>query len=65
MKAHVDENRCIGCELCQETCPDVFEIREEDGLSHVIRAEIGPESYDCVRESAEICPTEAISFTED
>ena len=59
MKARVDQDLCIGCELCQDTCPDVFEIRE-DGFSHVIREEIGSEYYDCVREAAEICPTEAI-----
>ena len=64
MKARVDEDLCIGCELCQDGCPDVFEVME-DGISHVIRDEIGAEYYACVREAAEVCPTEAISITED
>ena len=63
MKAHVDEDLCIGCELCQDDCPDVFEVMD-DGISHVVREDIGPEYYDCVREAADVCPTEAISFTE-
>ena len=32
---------------------------------YVLLEEIGPEFEDCVREAVEVCPTEAISFTED
>ncbi len=64
MKATVDEDLCIGCALCEDTCPDVFEIRD-DGYSHPIRDDIGPDLYDCVREAAEVCPTEAITYSEE
>ena len=64
MKATVDEELCIGCGLCQDTCPDVFELMD-DGYSHVIVADIREDLYDCVREAAEVCPTEAIAFSEE
>jgi ferredoxin len=60
MKAVVDIDLCIGCELCADTCPEVFAIWD-DGYSHVIMEPIPPDEYDCVQESAEICPTSAIS----
>ncbi len=60
MKAIVDENLCIGCELCADTCPEVFRMME-DGLSHVIADPIPEEQYDCVQEAVEICPVSAIS----
>ena len=35
MKAVVDRDLCIGCGLCEQTCPEVFRIGE-DGLAYVI-----------------------------
>ena len=29
MKATVDRDSCIGCELCASICPEVFEIDDE------------------------------------
>ncbi len=64
MKAIVDTGLCIGCELCVDTCPEVFVMRE-DGYSHVIVEPIPNEEYDCVQEAVEICPVEAISTAAD
>ena len=63
MKAIVDEDACIGCELCVDTCPAVFEMRD-DGLSHVIADPVPSEQYECARESADICPVTAIEIEE-
>ena len=35
MKATVNED-CIGCGLCEGTCPDVFSIGD-DGVAHALR----------------------------
>ena len=63
MKPSVDADLCIGCGLCEEECPEVFAIRD-DGLAHVIAVDPDPESYGCIRDSADLCPTEAISYSE-
>jgi ferredoxin len=63
MRPIVDHDTCIGCELCAETCPAVFEIRD-DGYSWVIDEDPPPERHDCVRESVEICPTSSITVEE-
>ena len=34
MKAIVDADECTGCELCTQTCPEVFEM--EDDIAVVI-----------------------------
>ncbi len=60
MKAIVDGDLCIGCELCADTCPEVFRMMD-DGLSHVIADPVPEDQYDCVQEAAEICPVTAIS----
>ena len=36
MKATVDRNGCIGCGLCAEICPDVFDIAD-DGLAEAVK----------------------------
>lgn len=63
MKAHVDEDVCIGCELCVDICPSVFEMGD-DGFSHVIADPVPAESEDDAREAAESCPTSAITLDE-
>jgi ferredoxin len=63
MKPKVDQDLCIGCALCEDTCPAVFKI-EDDGYSHVIDEDPPEDQWDCARESADICPTEAITIEE-
>lgn len=30
----IDESTCVGCSLCEQSCPNVFEM-QSDGLAHV------------------------------
>lgn len=56
MKTLVNED-CIGCGMCVEVCPEVFEIGA-DGLSHVVG---DPDMCaDKVLEATAICPVNAI-----
>ncbi|MEW5774840.1 MAG: ferredoxin [Thermodesulfobacteriota bacterium] len=54
----INEEECIGCGTCAELCPDVFEMIEEEEKARVT----APDSTaDCVNESIDSCPVEAIS----
>jgi ferredoxin len=33
MRVTVDEESCIGCELCAETCPEVFEMADDKAVA--------------------------------
>lgn len=61
MKPIVDSELCIGCGNCEDTCPDVFELKD-DGLAHVITENPGVELFGCVRDAADSCPTDAITI---
>ena len=58
MAIEINQDECMGCEACVETCPDVFEMNE-DGDKAVVK---NPDSTDdCVDEAIDSCPAEAIS----
>jgi len=62
MKAIVDEETCIGCGLCAETCPEVFEMN--DDKAHVKVDEVPAAAAESCKEAAENCPVEAIQIEE-
>ena len=62
MKAIVDQDTCIGCGLCTDICPEVFEM---DGAVAMVSVEIVPAAAeDKCREAKAECPVEAISIVE-
>ncbi|UCB56509.1 MAG: ferredoxin [Candidatus Omnitrophota bacterium] len=62
MKATVNEELCVGCGLCVDTCPDTF-IMEEDKAK--IKANPVPTgSEDSCKKAKEECPVEAIIIEE-
>jgi ferredoxin len=62
MKAIVDAETCTGCGLCEETCPEVFELKDEVAVTKADPVPSGAE--ETCREAAEDCPVEAISIEE-
>ncbi|MPQ44898.1 ferredoxin [Clostridium tarantellae] len=61
MKAVVDKDLCIGCGLCESTCPEVFSIGD-DGKSQAISEDIPKEFEDNAVEASTNCPVGAITI---
>lgn len=62
MKACVDKDVCIGCGLCADTCPEVFELKEDKAYVKV--DEVPANLEDKVKEARDNCPVDAISVEE-
>ena len=60
MKVWIDEG-CIGCKLCQEICPEVFEVDET--ASVIDENIVGNE--EAIVEASEECPVEVIIYKLD
>ena len=58
MRAKVDPDICTGCELCTQTCPEVFYMKGD--VAEAKNSNVSPENEDLCRQAAEECPVEAI-----
>lgn len=62
MKATVDD-KCIGCGLCIESCPEVFELNDQNIA--IVKVDVVPaQAQEACKEAAASCPVEAITLTE-
>jgi len=62
MKATVDDS-CIGCGLCPQICPEVFEM--DDSNKAVVKVTPVPAAVqESCKEAATSCPVEAIHLEE-
>ena len=62
MKAIIDKDACTGCELCADSCPEVFEMQEDVA---VVKVDTVPaDAVDSCRQAVEDCPSEAIKIEE-
>jgi len=58
MKIKIDKQKCLGCGVCINLCPEVFELK--DGKSK-IKEEVDLEkNKDCIKEAIDSCPVSAI-----
>jgi ferredoxin len=60
MKAKVDPDTCTGCELCTQTCPEVFKMEGDVAVAYT--NPVPPESEQLAKQAADECPVEAISI---
>jgi ferredoxin len=59
------EEGCISCNLCEDLCPEVFEVPA--GETSIVKPGMEPkfEELDAkIREAAESCPVEVIKLSE-
>jgi len=63
MKPTIDHELCIGDGICEDICPEVFELRE-DGLAYVISENPDISLQAKVEEASRECPTDAIILEE-
>lgn len=58
-KVSVDTSTCVGCGLCEQTCPEVFEV-QGDGLAHVKMPFCSSHN---LQEVAQQCPVNSIKVS--
>ena len=61
MKAYVDQDGCISCELCVSVCPSVFTMNEDD-KSQAIDEDIPEENESEAEDARDGCPVSVISL---
>jgi len=61
MNISVDKDACIGCGICADKCPDIFEL---DGKLAIVKAKPSKADEACCRDAADSCPVEAIEIKE-
>ena len=58
----IDEEACTVCGLCEETCPEVFEVNDVA----VVKEDADFNAFeDEIKQAADECPSEAIEVEED
>lgn len=58
-KVSVDAATCVGCGLCEQSCPEVFEV-QGDGIAHVKASACATHN---LQEVAEQCPVNSIKVS--
>lgn len=59
----IDENRCEGHGLCQDTAPDIFELND-DGVAVVLHHPIPPALTRQAEAGVRVCPVAALRIAE-
>jgi ferredoxin len=58
MKVKIEDDLCTACDLCVDSCPEVFEMGDDVA---VVKVEVVPDGLeDDVQEAIDSCPSEAI-----
>ncbi len=62
MELIVDQDLCISCGICVDTCPNIFNWND-DGKADVQVEDVTGETEKCSMEALEECPVDAIQIT--
>ena len=60
MNASIDRENCIGCGLCEETCPAVFRMAQ-DGFAEVYTDPVPQGEENAAEEARDHCPVSVIT----
>ena len=72
-KVIVNRSQCIACGVAPSTCPQVFELGDDNGKNRIVDTysvktteeesigEVPEDLYDCVSRAAQLCPVSAIT----
>ena len=58
LKAIVDQEKCIGCTLCVQICPEVFRMKGEK--AEVFLSPLPDQYKESAMQASRECPVEAI-----
>ncbi|MFD3157777.1 ferredoxin [Haloimpatiens sp. FM7330] len=61
MKANVDKDTCIGCGLCPDVCPEIFQM-DDDGKAIAYNPDVTEDLVDSAKDAEAQCPVEAITI---
>jgi len=61
LHVEVDQDLCISCGACIDTCPEVFEWNNDE-KAQAVKNEVPAELEELASEAAESCPTDAITL---
>ncbi|QNO14620.1 ferredoxin [Alkalicella caledoniensis] len=63
MQAFLNKDDCIGCGLCPQICPEVFEMEDGEDKAFAKDVKITDELKDSAKEAEEACPVDAIKIS--
>ncbi len=61
MTLTINEEVCIGCGVCMQVCPDVFQLDEDEGKGTIIKTEISDEEIGFIKKAVDSCPVGCIN----
>ncbi len=64
MKASVDKELCLGCGVCADLCPEVFDMNDDNKAETKVDP-VPSETEGSCREAADQCPSSAIEIEEN
>ena len=63
MKVKIDQEKCVVCASCVATCPEVFEMKDDDSVDvkeEYKGKDLPKELEEKVKEAKDMCPAEAV-----